>query len=190
MNTPSRPKHDTDIFDCLLLDRIAGGDRDALADLYHCYHGRLCDFLSRITRRSEIVDEIINECFWVVWQKSGDFRHASLVSTWIFGIAYRTGLKAVRRHSADPIDSGTLSQERFPSVDPSEDRELRDWLAKGLNQLKPEQRLVVELVYGLGHSLDEVATVVGAPIGTVKARLSRARQSLRDVLPILADEVA
>jgi RNA polymerase sigma-70 factor (ECF subfamily) len=46
---------------------------------------------------------------------------------------------------------------------------------------------VVELVYGEGHTLDDVATIMQCPVGTVKARLFHARVKLRNVLPTLAE---
>jgi RNA polymerase sigma-70 factor (ECF subfamily) len=48
----------------------------------------------RLTRHPEIAEEIINDTLWIVWRKAPEFRHGSLVSTWIFGIAYRRGLKS------------------------------------------------------------------------------------------------
>src|ERR1700723_4237716 len=83
--------------DSALLVAVAAGDRRALEELYLGYHRRLARFLSRFTPRYENVEEIINDTFLVVWQKAKDFRRASLVSTWIFGIAYRTALKSLRR---------------------------------------------------------------------------------------------
>ena len=81
-----------------------------------------------------------------------------------------------------------MRDERASAHDPGEDRELRDWLAKGLERLSVDQRVVVELVYGVGHSLDDVAVIMQCPVGTVKARLFYARVKLRNVLPALAGE--
>ncbi|MGO4503755.1 MULTISPECIES: sigma-70 family RNA polymerase sigma factor [unclassified Dyella] len=167
MNARTCPKQDTEASDRLLLERIADGDRDALATLYYGYYESLCAFLYRLTRHAEIIDEVINECFWIVWQKAAGFRQASLVSTWIMGIAYRAGLKALRRRGAEPVDGDNVNQYLIPSTDPEEVRELRDGITKGLTPLKPNQRLVFEPVYGIGHSLDDVATITGVPVGTV-----------------------
>jgi RNA polymerase sigma-70 factor (ECF subfamily) len=179
---------DTDATDRMLLQRMAAGDRAALAVLYRNYHGRLCRFLSRLTRRSDVVEEVINDCFWVVWQKAGDFRGDSRVSTWIMGIAYRCGLKALRQHGDEPVKDDAQSDDRTPAHDPDEDRELRDWLVKGLDRLSADQRVVIELVYGVGHTLEDVAAIMQCPVGTVKARLFHARVKLRNVLPGLAGE--
>ncbi|HEY4145837.1 sigma-70 family RNA polymerase sigma factor [Pinirhizobacter sp.] len=179
-----------DATDRMLLERMAAGDRAALGVMYRGYHGRLCRFLSRLTRRPDVIEEVINDCFWITWQKAGTFHGDSRVSTWIMGIAYRCGLKALRQHGDEPVDEDTVPQERLPSHDPGDDRELRDWLGKGLEKLSVDQRVVIELVYGVGHSLDDVAVIMQCPVGTVKARLFHARVKLRNVLPSLAGEPA
>src|SRR5580692_4553917 len=83
--------------DNALLLAVAAGDRRALEELYFGYHRRLARFLSRFTPRYENIEEIINDTFMAVWRSAKDFRSASQVSTWIFGIAYRTALKSLRR---------------------------------------------------------------------------------------------
>ena len=179
---------EADATDRALLQRMAAGDRVALATLYRGYHGRLCRFLARLTRRPDVIEEVINDCFWIAWQKAGTFQGDSRVSTWIMGIAYRCGLKALRQHGDEPIEDDALYGDRAPSHDPSEDHELRDWLGKALECLTIDQRVVLELVYGVGHSLNDVAVIMQCPVGTVKARLFHARVRLRNVLPDLAGE--
>jgi len=181
---------DTEPTDRILLQRMAAGDRAALSTMYRAYHGRLTRFLNRLTRRADIIEEVINDCFWIVWQKAGTFQGDSRVSTWIMGIAYRCGLKSLRQHGSEPVDEDSVPEDRVPSHDPGEDREMRDWLGRGLDRLSPEQRVVVELVYGIGHSLDDVAAIMQCPVGTVKARLFHARVKLRNLLPGLAGETA
>lgn len=178
-----------DATDRALLQRMAAGDRAALATLYRSYHGRLCRFLSRLTRRTDIVEEVINDCFWIAWQHAGDFRGDSRVSTWLMGIAYRCGLKALRQQGGEPVEDAMLP-ERDHGTDPNEDRELRDLLSKGLDHLTADQRVVIELVYGVGHSLSEVAVIMQCPVGTVKARLFHARVKLLNVLPALTGEAS
>jgi RNA polymerase sigma-70 factor, ECF subfamily len=178
----------SEIVDRDLLASIASDDRVALATLYEHYHSRLCSFLSRLTRRSDVIEEAVNDAFFVVWRKAGDFRGDSCVSTWIIGIAYRCGLEAMRRLGDEPVQDDNIPQNRILTVDMDEDRVLSDWLVKGLEQLTTDQRVVVELVYGSGHSLSEAAVIMDCPLGTVKARLFHARNKLRDVLPGLAGD--
>ncbi|KZC42005.1 MULTISPECIES: sigma-70 family RNA polymerase sigma factor [Rhodanobacter] len=179
---------DSDVTDRMLLQRMSGGDRAALGILYRSYHGRLCRFLGRLTRRADVIEEVINDCFWIAWQKAGSFHGDSRVSTWLMGIAYRSGLKTLRQYGDAPVEDDPRREERSAVHDLDEDRELRDWLSKGLDRLSADQRVVIELVYGVGHSLDEVAVIMQCPVGTVKARLFHARVKLRNVLPSLAGE--
>jgi RNA polymerase sigma-70 factor (ECF subfamily) len=172
----------------LLLD-IARGDRMALEKLYLGHHRRLTRFLSRFTQRYENVEEIINDTFLVVWQSAKDFRFASQVSTWIFGIAYRTALKSIRRQKNH---LGATSLEDCPeqSFNPSDAVEVEDWLTRGLGRLPAEQRLTLELAYNMGHSLEEIAAITDSPVGTVKARMFHARAKLRQYLPTLDGSAA
>jgi RNA polymerase sigma-70 factor, ECF subfamily len=170
--------------DCDLLAAVAAGSRSALEQLYHGYHRKLARFLSRFTSRYENVEEIINDTFMVVWQNANDFRNDSRVSTWIFGIAYRTALKSLRRQKNQ---AAALSLDESPeqSVDPQADAEVQDWVACGLNCLTVEHRLTLELAYRMGHSLEEIAAITDTPVGTVKARMFHARRRLREYLPAL-----
>lgn len=170
--------------DSELLVAVAGGNRRALEELYLSYHRRLARFLSRFTPRYENVEEIINDTFMVVWQSAKDFRYASQVSTWIFGIAYRTALKSLRRQKNH---TAARSLDDYPeyTTDPTMETEVQDWLAHGLNRLPLDQRLTLELAYHLGHSLEEIAAITDAPVGTVKARMFHAREKLRQYLPAL-----
>jgi RNA polymerase sigma-70 factor, ECF subfamily len=171
--------------DMELLAAVAAGSRPALEELYLGYHRRLARFLSRFTPRYENVEEIINDTFMVVWQSAKDFRHASQVSTWIIGIAYRTALKSLRRQKNH---TATRSLDEYPeqSIDPTLETEVQDWLRHGLNQLPVEQRLTLELAYHMGHSLEEIAAITECPVGTVKARMFHAREKLRQYLPTLS----
>jgi RNA polymerase sigma-70 factor (ECF subfamily) len=170
--------------DSELLIAIAAGSHRALDELYLGYQRRLARFLSRFTQRRENIEEIINDTFMVVWRNANDFRSASQVSSWIFGIAYRTALKSIRRQKSHSA-ARSFDECREQTVDPVLETELQDWVMHGLNRLSDEQRLAMELAYHMGHSLMEIAEITGVPIGTVKARMFHARQKLRQYLPTL-----
>lgn len=168
------------------LRRIAGQDRAALATLYRAYHPRLVRFLARFSRQDSLVEEVINDTFWVVWQKAGAYRGDARVSTWIMGIAYRQALKALRDGDDPSLYASDQDLEPLLVANPDADRETRDWVDKGLRRLPPELRLTVELVYGQGHTLEETAAIMDCPVGTAKSRLFHARVRLRNLLPALA----
>src|ERR1700692_459452 len=62
-----------------VIARIAASDRAALKELYLLYHRRLARFLTRITSRYDLAEEIINDTFWGGWERAGQFRGASYV---------------------------------------------------------------------------------------------------------------
>ena len=173
--------------DVELLSAVARGDRTALEELYVAYHRRLARFLSRLAPRYDTVEEIVNDTFMVVWQNAGEFRGASRVSTWIIGIAYRTALKALRRNQTR-LKAQNMADIGEMTLDPTDDAEVRDWVEQGLNHLPLEQRLVLELAYHCGHSIEEIAAITDCPVGTVKARMFHAREKLRQYLPALAGD--
>src|SRR5689334_5199970 len=169
-----------------LIAKIAKGDRRAFEEIYNLYHRRLARFLTRLTRRYDIAEEVINDTFWIVWKKAGDFRGDSQPSTWILGIAYRRARNAFR--SSARFAEKNLQVAQLPPTDeiPSDTEELRDWLGRALAELPVEQRLAVELCYELGHSCEEIATIMDCPVNTVKTRLFHARGKLQRLLPQLA----
>jgi RNA polymerase sigma-70 factor, ECF subfamily len=178
------------------LRAVAGGDCDALARLYRQQHGRLARFLRRCTAQPDLIEEVINDTMWVVWSRAADFRGDSTVSTWITGIAYRTMLSALRgRAPGEEVGESMLPPEQFEQAmrafaadaDRGSDAELLDWLTEGLRHLPDDQRLTLEMAYGLGHSCEEIATIMGCAVGTVKARMFHARVRLRSVMPQLAE---
>src|SRR4030081_1789138 len=174
-----------------LIARIAKSDRLALEELYNLYHRRLARFLTRLTRRYDVAEEVINDTVWIVWKKAGDFRGESQPSTWILGIAYRRARNAfrsaARTGSAENLDA---LLEPPTSDEPMRTEELRDWLLQGLVQLPVEQRLAVELCYELGYSCEEISAIMGCPVNTVKTRLFHARAKLQKLLPVLGGSAA
>ncbi len=165
--------------DLALLELIAAEDRDALTELYARYHARLFKFVFRLTRSHSVAEELVNDIMLAVWRSAGRFRGASKPSTWIFGIAYRQALKRLSRKKLSI--TSYLEVDALPDKDaPSLEQE--DWVRRGIETLPPTQRLAVELVFYLGLSYDEVATVTDCPVNTVKTRMFHARRKLREQL--------
>lgn len=173
---------------------IARGDRLAFEQLYLSYHAPLTRFLVHAAGRRDLVDDVINETLWAVWRGAANFRGDSKPRTWIVSIAYRTLMKHLRGRSSDTgqgmraaVDRETL--ENVAEVESSTDRaEQRDWLFHGLSMLPEDQRMTIELAYLLGQSCEEIAEIMDCAVGTVKARMFRARVRLRNTLPRLAGE--
>jgi RNA polymerase sigma-70 factor (ECF subfamily) len=183
---PPTPAIFSESHDSALLRRIAQQDRRAFDELYHAYYRRLARFLQRLTPRYQFAEEIINDTFWVVWTKAGEFRGAARVSTWIMGIAYRRALHALRdeRHLHRP-DLERISEDSCSTDELGASHDMQDWVAQGLQTLPIEQRIALELAYFMGHSCEEIAAITDCPVSTVKARMFHARQRLRKTLPSL-----
>ena len=177
------PTGDADDVDRALLRRVSVGDRDAFRDLYLRYHRRLGRFLTRLTRGREDAEEIINDTLWIVWQRAGDFRGASRVSTWIMGIAYRRALKLIRRAATHArVMALEQSDGETATEDSQEATSNRQLVELALGQLPLEQRLVLEFTYFLDHSCEEIAEIMECPVNTVKTRMFHARRKLRTYL--------
>jgi len=173
------PSGTTDAEERELLGRVAARDHEAMREFYLLYHRRLARFVTRITRRRDLIEEIVNDTLLVVWRRAADFRGCSRVSTWVMGIAWRTGLKSFQReqraaaYPALPEDAVTLQEESHAN---------RDALERAMSVLSPEQRAVIELAYVGGYSCEEISVVMRCPVNTVKTRLFHARRKVRIAL--------
>jgi RNA polymerase sigma-70 factor (ECF subfamily) len=166
-----------------LLRRIAAADREAFRQLYYKYYARLGRFLSRVIRNHDDAEEVIQDTLMTVWQHADDFRGTARVSTWIFGIAYRRALNSLRKSAARSRVLVSELEGAEPAVeDVSRETEDRQLLELGLSSLPAEQRLVIVLAYGVGHSCEEIAEIADCPVNTVKTRMFYARRKLRDVI--------
>jgi len=170
-----------------LLRRIAARDGEAMREFYLLYYRRLARFLRRMTRRHDLVDEIVNDALFVVWQKAGDFRGDSRVSTWIMGIAYRRGLNLLRaEYRADERMVFPTTEDQHLRDPVAEQSDLAELLERALESLSSDHRAVLELTYHLGHSCGEIAAIMDCPVNTVKTRMFHARNKLRTLVPALA----
>ena len=169
----------------LLLDRIAAEDREALSSLYGRYHERLFKFVFRLTRSHSQTEEVVNDIMLAVWRSAKQFRGDSRPSTWIFGIAYRQSLKRLSRRKLRTVPQ--LDVEQIADSAPGS-VEQEQWIRRALDTLPTSQRVAIELVFYLGLSYEEVATVTNCPVNTVKTRMFHARRKLREQLAAAAGE--
>ena len=156
----------------------------AFEQLYRAYHPRLTRFLERLTRRPGLVGELLNDTMLVVWNRAGTYNGRCQVSTWIFAIAYRTALKALRDQD-EPVESD--AGDEVSSEDPGPEQQLmadqiRAQLFRGLEALSAEQRSVLVLTYFHDLPYNEIARIVDCPVDTVKTRVFHGRRRLRALL--------
>ncbi len=138
-------------------------------------------------RPEHLVEEVLNDTLYVVWNQAERFNGTSKVSTWIFAIAYRKALKALSRHD-DPLPDA--AEDDQPAGDAAARPEARMSLAQAraaidvaLRALSADQRAAMELTYFHGFSYPEIAQIVECPTDTVKTRMFHARRRLKAALP-------
>jgi RNA polymerase sigma factor (sigma-70 family) len=169
--------------DARLVASVGQGDRHAFQELYRVYFPRLARFLGRMTRNGPLMEEIINDTMLVVWQKALTYDGSSKVSTWIFGIAYRQALKALRGLD-EPVEA-TVELHGGPEFEPEQvfaGKQLQQGVSAALAALPLEQRMVVSLTYFHDMAYQEIAETMGCPVNTVKTRMFHARQRLKTML--------
>ncbi len=178
--TPMAPS-ETDIN---LVRRIASGDEAALRNLYVAYGQRLYAYALRLVGDPALAEDVVQETLVSVWHSAGRYRGEGRVLAWLLGIVHNLALKAIRRQ---PLPLSAEMEAVLPDLGDSPEElaqagEQSRWLRQGLKHLSAEHRAVLELVFYQGLSLAEAAQVCGCPTGTIKSRLSYARQYLRGIL--------
>jgi RNA polymerase sigma-70 factor (ECF subfamily) len=173
-----------------LLERISGGDRRAFEVLYRIYFPRLAQFLRRLVWDTRVTEEVINDTLFVVWTKADTYNRQSKVSTWIFSIAYRQGLKALAKVDV-PVEMDADALMSDESGEPEKmlnDMQIRLHIGTALDRLSFEHRSVMALTYFHGMSYEEIADTVGCSINTVKTRMFYARRKLKTLLSAYGKE--
>ena len=170
-----------------LLTQIATGQEDALRQLYAAYRPRLWRFVSQQTYGdSELTNTVLQDVFLAVWRSAGAYRGDATVATWLFRIARNVASNA-RRAATGDMRLSQRAAERAGADDrdaaleqPSPEQKIVDRLALAevFDRLSPKYRVVVELVFAQGFTYGETAQILDIPLGTVKSRLSAARQTL------------
>ena len=167
-----------------LLADVAAGDRGALHELFLRHQPWLAARVRQRCSDADVVAEVVNDTFLVVWQKPGKYSGDGEVAAWLWGIAIRTLLHRLRPRK--PVVERLKSlrqQEHAPSA---EDAVLlgveHGDVGLAMERLSPELLAVVQATVLDGLSTREAAELLGIPPGTVKSRMSRARTELREAL--------
>ncbi len=187
----NRPRSERDQQDLHLLENVASKDKKAFEALYARYHPQLMRYLTRMLRRPELAEEVFNDTMFVVWEKARQFEGRSKVSTWVTGIAYLKGLKALEKVKMSPgqqFEDLSEVENLEDSQDLIQKLGLGEWLVGGLDRISEDQRAVVELTYFFGYSYIEIAEIMDCPVNTVKTRMFHARRRLKKLLPQLEEQ--
>jgi RNA polymerase sigma-70 factor, ECF subfamily len=185
-----------------LLKRIATKDRKAFEAFYYLYAEGFGRFLMKMLKHQEWVDEAVNDVMLVVWQSAGSYDpERGRLSTWLFGIAHKKGLKILERNGRyreesledypEEVDSdedsapGLYNTDMSPNSQPERvvmGWELGDAMSWAFSKLSADHLAVIDLCFAENYSYQEIADIVGCPINTVKTRLFHARKRLAELL--------
>lgn len=167
--------------DADLVAAIAAGDPLALRALYERHAAWLLVRLSHRCADPALVEEVVQDTFVAVWKGARRYRGQGEVPAWIWGIGVRRLIDRLRR-------TRTSSPWQVPAPhEPSAEEHVlmgieHGDLAGALDSLSPELRAVLQATVLDGLTTREAALLLGIPAGTVKTRLMRARQQLREGL--------
>lgn len=170
-----------------LVERMAAGDRAALAELYGGEAPALLAYLRLFTSDRDLAEEIVQDTFLAAWRAAADFGGRASVRSWLFAIARRRAADALRRPRLRVVPEDAVGLAEVPRDEPGpEDLAIaaatREELAGALDRLLPIHREVLILAFAHDLSYAELAQVLGIPLGTVKSRLNAAKRALRALL--------
>jgi RNA polymerase sigma-70 factor, ECF subfamily len=174
--------------DSQLIERVAGGDRDAFTELYRRFGRPVLAMAQRQLGDSGRAEEAAQETFAAVWRSARSYRpERGSGSAWLYAVARHAIIDRARqrREPAAELPEGVSVE-----AGPEEQAEIA-WLAwrvhAALERLPERERVVLELAYWSGLSQSEIASYLDVPLGTVKTRtrtgLSRLSGMLEEVRP-------
>lgn len=163
-----------------LAERAQLGDGDWLAELFRRYERRMFGCAHRMVAVGE-VEDTVQEIAVRIMTGLPRFRGDSSISTWVYSVARHTCLD-VRRRRKETVDSDTLPDVADNTTSPEDSFEMSIIAcraASAVGRLPESQQDVVLLRLGAGLSTEVTATELGITVDAVKARLRRARATLR-----------
>jgi len=183
-----RPVDLGDARDRDLMKRIASGDREAFRRLFRRYAPTGMSLAHRVLRQPHLAEETVQEAFLSVWRNPGGYdAERGSVRAWLMSTVHHRAVDLVRREEAQRrrseeaiLDAGGVTEDPADLVVeeiglPQERAAVRG----ALDDLPPEQRQVIELMYFEGMSQSKISERLGLPLGTVKSRTLLAMRRLR-----------
>ncbi len=175
-----------------LLDRFVAANDESAFEVLIARHGPMVlGVCRRLLRDPNDVDDAFQATFLVLVRKAGTLRRRDLLGNWLYGVAHKVATRsrvlAAKRtarvpHGQDAIDGLDAGREGSIALsdqpDPPAD-EPCPWVHEEVRLLPEKYRSLVLLCYFEGLTHEQAAERLGCPIGTVKGRLSRAREILR-----------
>jgi RNA polymerase sigma-70 factor (ECF subfamily) len=183
-----------------LVERAQRGEKAAFDLLVQKYQRKLGRLLSRMIRDQAEVEDVVQEAFIKAYRALPNFRGDSAFYTWLYRIGINTAknyLVAMGRRPQVSTEIEVEDAENFEdgqelrTIDTPETELMTKQIAKTVNDtvagLPEELRTAITLREIEGLSYEEIATLMGCPIGTVRSRIFRARETIAEKLRPLLD---
>lgn len=175
-----------------LLDRIAAGESAAVEELQRRYAGAVWGLARRFCRNAADAEDATQEILVEVWRNADRFDPAAGSElTFLMTIARRRLIDRTRREGRRlPAETGHEADELAAAREPDrvEEGDEVQRAQQALQQLRPEQRRVLQLSLGEGRTHQEISAAIGIPLGTVKSHARRGLIRLRELLGAVPPE--
>lgn len=167
-----------------LVRSLKSGDQAALAELYDRYSSVLFGALLKIVKKQETAEDLLQELFVKVWKNISSYDSAQgSLYTWMIRIARNLAIDKTRSKEFKKENRTTAEIVPYKSYGtPIEIQVDAIGLKEKVEQLKPEQRLIIEMLFLQGYTQQDAAEELGIPLGTVKTRSRMALLQLRKLL--------
>jgi RNA polymerase sigma-70 factor, ECF subfamily len=177
------------VADCELVVRAVAGREESFEELVRRYQRPIAAYVYRMVGDYEAALDLTQEVFIKVYNSLSRYRSEFKFSTWIYKIAHNSAVDHLRRYGTReqsltgeiegeprelPLESRRLSPEQEYAG-----KERREEIEYVVRQLPSAYRELILLRHSHDMSYDEIADVTGLPLGTVKNRLFRAREVMR-----------
>ena len=164
--------------------RCQHGERDAFRYLVERYQDIVFGTAYNMTRNRALAEELAQEAFLSAWKGIRSFRRGRPFKPWLMRILVNAVMAHRRRRTVEttPIEGSDLESDAEHPEDLAESRSEQQALQRAIGELSPDHRQVVVLRYFADMTVPEVSRASGLTEGTVKSRLYRAHQALRQQL--------
>ena len=163
-----------------LMTRVRGGAGEMLGTLFDRYHGKLFSYFVRLTGDRTLSEDLVQDVFYRILKRRSTYRPGSPFRPWMYQIARNARNDNFRRKTEVAFEE-PMAEPIIPK-DELADREQNELLHKALMQLSEDKREVLLLSRFQDMKYAEIAELLGCEVGTIKTRVFRAMQELRELL--------
>jgi RNA polymerase sigma-70 factor (ECF subfamily) len=170
--------------DLAILTALANDDEQAFAALYHKYHQKLFYFVLNLTQSQQTAEDTLQEVFVKIWADRKQLTGITNFNAWIFRITKNHVLNGLRRMAQETLILAEIARDINPGTEDTyailSYKDVHAVLKAGMNELPPQQKLVMELSRDEGMKYEEIGARLNISPLTVKKHAAQALQYLRE----------